>query len=68
MFIYCYFTMQSLFNFYKNWANNKIIKNYVKSYNRISFFFHTGNNSVFGTQSNIYGGVFLRKKLMAKSH
>ena len=43
--------MQSLFSIYKNWTIYKIISNYVKSYKTIS------NRGVFGTQSNIYGGV-----------
>ena len=39
--------------------------NYINILNvYISF---TGNRGVFGTQSNIYGGVFLHKNLAAKS-
>ena len=42
----------------------KIMYNHIREF--VSFLF-TGNRGVFGTQSNIYGGAFLRKKLTAKS-
>ena len=63
------FTLLLLYNakvtrVYKNWPIYKIVK-VCKSYKIILFF--RGHGGVFGTQSNIYGGAFLGKKLTAES-
>ena len=59
--------MQSLFMFMSTKAGQftksyKNMQTYVKLYKNLFLF------SLQATQSNIYGGAFLQRKLVAKSH